>query len=89
MCVMSTILLESQTPAQFKHTVRNYILKNRIKSFNKFSLFRYLVEERGQRAGVDVDHRGGGRGCCVVVAVDARHLLLFLPEVQQRLVGRQ
>ena len=88
MSAMSTIRLESQTLAPFKRRVRDYITKI-FQSFQILSLFRYFVEERGQRAGAGVDHRGGDGGGGVAAGVDPHHLLLFLPEVQQRLVGRQ
>ena len=87
MSAMSTILLDSQTLAPSKLRVRDNIII--IKNLQKLSLFRYFVEERGQRAGADVDHRGGDCGGCVVAALDPPHLLLFLPEVPQRLVGRE
>ena len=52
-------------------------------------LFRYFVEERSQRAGDGVDHRGGDWSGCVVAPPDPPHLLLFLPEVQQRFAAVQ
>ena len=86
MSVMSTILLESQTLVPFKPKVTITILdKNNLIKF----FFRYFVEERGQRAGVGGDHRGGDCGGCVAAAANPQRLLLFLPEVKQRWVGRQ